>query len=295
MKLFLNNNLIHAKEAMVSVFDHGFLYGIGLFETFRTYNGIPFLLDEHLTRLQQGCEQLGIKYVIDKSTLLVQIAELLDEHHLDDGYFRLTVTAGEGELGLPSTDYCNPTIMLMTKALPPDKTEQEWRKGKTAVCLNTRRNSPEGTIRYKSLHYMNNMLAKRELRLQVDSKYAQAEGLMLNDNNQLTEGIVSNLFFRKGEMVCTPAINTGILPGVTRAYVLRLCKQEQLSVEEGYYSWSDLESADEIWLTNSIQEIMPVTCLVKSNGEQLTVSHGTAGDYTARLYNTFHRNKPRNN
>jgi len=284
MKLFLNNKLIDTNEAMVSVFDHGFLYGLGLFETFRTYNGLPFLLQEHLHRLKTSCEQLGIAYTVDEKELREQIALLLSENNLVDGYFRLTVSAGEEELGLPAKDYTNPTTILMCKPLPASQTNEQWSKGKAAICLKTRRNSPEAAIRFKSLHYMNNIIAKREIRSNFSSQFASAEGLMLNNKGELSEGIVSNVFFRKGETIFTPAIDTGILPGITRAFVIELCKQNGYLINEGYFNWDSLVEADEIWLTNSIQAIIPVTALVFSHDRIHTVGDGIAGVFTRQLH-----------
>lgn len=284
MKLLLNNKLITAQEAMVSIFDHGFLYGIGLFETFRTYEGKPFLLTKHLQRLAESCQQLGICYIPDEQFLRTQIIQLLEANQLSDGYFRLTISAGEAELGLPQSDYTDPTVVLMAKPLPPIKSIIEWSKGKIAVCLKTRRNTPEADIRYKSLHYMNNVLAKRELRLNYADYFANAEGLMLNEAGQLTEGIVSNVFFRKGNTVYTPHISTGILPGITRAFVMALCEQENIEAIEGYYGFENLLSADEIWLTNSIQEIVPVTTIVSEQGKHIKIGDGEAGEITTHLY-----------
>lgn len=283
MKLFLNNALTHSKEAMVSVFDHGFLYGIGLFETFRTYNGKPFLLREHLKRLALSCKELGIAFAVDETELNMQISTLLKENNLADGYFRLTISAGEDELGLPVADYNKPTTILMCKALPPAKSAKQWSKGKTVVCLKTLRNTPESNVRYKSLHYMNNLIAKRELRLEYPAEFAFAEGLMLNEKGHLTEGIVSNIFFRKGSIIHTPAISTGILPGITRAFVIELCRQEGYMVEEGYYSWDSLLEADEIWLTNSIQEITAVTSIATNSSTVKIVANGEAGSYAKHL------------
>lgn len=287
MKLFLNNKLIPAQEAMVSIFDHGFLYGIGLFETFRTYGGKPFLLTKHLQRITESCKQLGISYTPDESSLRVQIAQLLEENGLTEAYFRLTVSAGQGELGLPQSDYTEPTVVLMAKSLPHAKSLEQWRKGKPVVCLKTRRNTPEADIRFKSLHYMNNVLAKRELRLDFADYFATAEGLMLNEAGYLTEGIVSNVFFRKGNTVYTPHISTGLLPGITRDFVITLCSQNDIEVMEGYYDFESLFTADEVWLTNSIQEIVPVTTIVTEQGALFKVSNGEAGEFATQLYQKY--------
>ena len=283
MIVYLNGKLIDAKEAMVSVFDHGFLYGIGLFETFRTYNRKPFLLEQHLHRLRTSCERLGIVYTLDSKSVLNMIYKLLDANQLADAYIRLTLSAGVGELGLPNADYDQPTIVIMAKPLPATMDNVQWAKGKALQLLQTKRNTPEAEYRFKSLHYMNNMMAKREMRLLGVKTVPGAEGLMLSEEGYLTEGITSNLFFAKDDTIYTPSIETGILPGITRSFLIQELKRQGLSIETGLYMWKDLLSADEIWLTNSIQEIIPVTLLIDDYGKQVVVSEGKAGKLTSML------------
>ena len=203
MIISMNGSLCEEKEAVVSVYDHGFLYGMGLFETFRTYQGKAFLLEEHLERLVQGCKELAIQLEIKLSYWEQQIAQLLSVNQLQDGYFRLSVSAGTDLLGLPGHAYRNPTVILYVKALPA-MDEQLYVKGKSLQLLRLPRNSPEGGWRLKSFHYMNNIMAKREL---MEYPWAVgAEGLFLNQSGDVAEGIVSNVFFvRMGTMLYTAA------------------------------------------------------------------------------------------
>ncbi|MDQ8737499.1 aminodeoxychorismate lyase [Paenibacillus sp. LHD-38] len=284
MKIGLNGSVLDASEAVISVYDHGFLYGMGLFETFRTYGGIPYLLDRHMSRLHAGCEQLGIRYQPDLEQIKGWVNELLAVNGLKDGYVRLTVSAGEAELGLPTGDYEKPNVLMLVKVLPPVNDEVHMR-GRELRLLNTRRNTPEGDVRYKSLHYMNNIIAKREMLASQAS--AGAEGLMLNREGWLAEGIVSNLFFVKDNVIFTPAISTGILPGITRERVLELAGGAGYRTEEGLYSWESLQDADEIWLTNSIQELVPVTKLSDASGKITVVSEGVAGALTRLLLTEY--------
>ncbi|WP_337103181.1 aminodeoxychorismate lyase [Paenibacillus sp. YIM B09110] len=282
MKVSLNGSVKEASEAVISVYDHGFLYGLGLFETFRTYGGRPYLLNRHLRRLQAGCEQLGIQYRGDEKGISEQVTELLAANGLTDGYVRLTVSAGVGELGLPTGDYEQPSVLLLVKSLPPVNDSIPMH-GRELRLLQTRRNTPEGDIRFKSLHYMNNIIAKRELL--ASSPPSGAEGLMLTKEGWLAEGIVSNLFYVKDGILYTPAIHTGILPGVTRERVLELAREAGRSVHEGYFTWEELVQADEIWMTNSIQELIPITTLsdIVSRNETVQVGDGYAGELTRGL------------
>jgi 4-amino-4-deoxychorismate lyase len=276
----INNGVVDAKDAVVSALDHGFLYGMGLFETFRTYDGVPFLLDRHLQRLAAGCRELGIPFDQDRERLLPWIKQVMDKNGLEDAYIRYTVTAGEDILGLPAGDYSQPNQLLYIKELPriPDKLYTE---GKSLQILSHRRNTPEGTQRFKSLHYMNNILAKRELSGYASSAEG-AEGLMLTAAGHLAEGIVSNLFFVHHNVLYTPALSTGILPGITREMALELASAAGFRVEEGLYDWERLKTADEVFLTNSIQELVPVTALWEHN-ERHTVGSGSCGVVTAEL------------
>ncbi|KQX57766.1 MULTISPECIES: aminodeoxychorismate lyase [unclassified Paenibacillus] len=285
MILSVNGILTNDKEAVVSVYDHGFLYGLGLFETFRTYKKEPFLLPEHLRRLTEGCRELGIGYEPDLGHIQRLIDELLKANHLEDAYIRYSVSAGVDILGLPSGVYQNPTEIIYIKPLPP-RDEQIYTQGKALQLLKLPRNTPEGLYRFKSFHYMNNILAKREL-LQYDWA-AGAEGLMLTEEGYVAEGIVSNIFFIKDRICYTPSLDTGILPGITRAYVLQLAQQQQIPTQGGLYRWEDLMEADEVFIVNSIQEIVPITTLFTPSGQSHIVGEGVVGPITrqfSELYN----------
>ncbi|QUL55102.1 aminotransferase class IV [Paenibacillus tritici] len=280
----LNNKAVDAKDAVVSALDHGFLYGMGLFETFRTYGGEPFLLKRHLSRMAEGCGQLGIPFEQEVQPLREWIQLVMDRNELSDAYIRYTVTAGEDILGLPSGSYKQPNHLLYIKALPVVHPSL-YSEGKELQLLNHRRNTPEGPVRLKSLHYMNNILAKRELS-GYPSAARGAEGLMLTAQGDIAEGIVSNIFFIKENRLFTPDIATGILPGITREMVLELAASAGLHSEQGFYRMEQLEAADEIFLTNSVQEIVPVTALW--NGDRrITISSGRCGERTEAMIRLY--------
>ncbi|SFT28431.1 aminotransferase class IV [Paenibacillus sp. BC26] len=282
MKIGWNGSIKLQEEAVISVYDHGFLYGMGLFETFRTYGGgKPYLPERHLARLSAGCESIGIKYKPDQSELTNWLRKLMAANELEEAYVRLTVTAGEGVLGLPTGDYEEPNVLLLVKALPAPN-EALYRNGRELALLRTRRNTPEGEVRLKSLHYMNNIIAKRELAATAGIAPG-AEGLMLTREGWLSEGIVSNLFFARAGQVFTPAIETGILPGITRQRVIELAREAGLAVEEGFYTWTELLEAEEVWVTNSIQELVPVSALRDEEGRRTEVGSGQAGSMALKL------------
>jgi 4-amino-4-deoxychorismate lyase len=243
---FLDQQLVTEEEAKISLFDHGYLYGVGLFETFRTYEGVPFLLERHLDRLEEACHWIGLQWQRDGQKIREQIRILLGKNDLRDGYFRFNVAAGPSPLGLPTGDYEQVREALLVKPLPPPSTD------KKLYTVRLRRNTPEAPLRFKSHHYLNNILAKRETP-------ADREGVFLTADGMLAEGLVSNLFFVKEGCLYTPSLSTGILNGITRQLVLRLAEEMGLFVQEGEYLLEEAQAAEEVFVTNSIQELVPVS------------------------------------
>lgn len=284
----LNGQVIATDQAVVSVMDHGFLYGMGLFETFRTYNGQPFLLKQHLTRLSTSCESLEIMWNESVDQVQSQIRDLMYANELTEAYIRYTISAGTDILGLPSGAYEQPNIIIYAKSLPPARPDSMslidhlYSHSKSLRLLHTLRNTPEGDIRFKSLHYMNSILGKRELMQYQDHPSTAVEGLMLTKEQHIAEGIVSNLFFVKNQQLYTPAIDTGILPGITRAFVIQLAMAAGIVVHEGHYTWEHLLEADEIFLTNSVQEIVPVKQLLEDTATY-EVPHDLSHSMTLQL------------
>lgn len=248
MHIFLNNKLVQKQEAVISPYDHGFLYGLGVFETLRLYDGHPFLLDDHLERLENGLKELNIKWRYSKKDVLSWFKDLSHKNNLQNAYIRLNISAGVDDLGLSTDMYEEPTIIVYMKELPKNPLLV-----KEGVILRTRRNTPEGNYRLKSHHYLNNVLAKREL------SSVKQEGIFLTEDGDIAEGIVSNLFFVKNGAVYTPSLKTGILGGVTRQFVMALLTSLSIPVHEGFFSLEDLLESDEVFMTNSIQEIFSIS------------------------------------
>lgn len=250
MYVYINGQYAEKEEVMISPLDHGFLYGLGVFETFRVYNGHPFLLDDHLERLNASMKMLNIDAVFNREEVVEIINGLLVKNGCSHAYIRFNVSAGNGEIGLQTESYNEPNVIVFSKPLSSPNGMAE----KKAVVLEIKRNTPEGGERLKSHHYLNNVLAKREIGSAPDM-----EGVFLTQEGFLSEGIVSNVFWYKDDILFTPAIETGILNGITRRFIIALAREVGLTVREGFYKLEEAEASDEMFLTNSIQEIVPVT------------------------------------
>ncbi|WP_018924752.1 aminodeoxychorismate lyase [Salsuginibacillus kocurii] len=252
MYISMNGELMAPEEARLSPFEHGYMYGLGVFETLRVYKGYPFLYKDHLKRLSEGIKEIGIDTEITEQYFYEEIERVVKANEWLDAYVRFNVSAGEGPLGLPVESYTDPQTIIYTKPLQ----EKAMPVEKQAVTLTLRRNSPEGDIRLKSHHFLNNILGKKELKNRAD-----VEGIFLTDEGHVAEGIVSNIFWVKNGELYTPTINTGILNGVTRQYILRLANELNIPVHEGYFSKEELQAADMAFITNSIQEIVPLSAV----------------------------------
>lgn len=274
MYLYLNGKVLRKEDAAISPFDHGFLYGMGLFETFRVYNGHPFLLDDHLERLNQSLEVLNIEARYTREKVNGALGRLLEKNGYKDAYIRLNVSAGTGEIGLQTDPYTKPNTIIFCKPLPPRGAMQE----KQAVLLKIHRNTPEGIERLKSHHYLNNILAKREA-----GNDPRIEGVFLTKEGFVAEGVVSNIFWIKKGVLFTPSIETGILNGITRRFVVGLAKTMGLSVQEGLYMPEEIWTAEEAFVTNSIQEIVPLSSF---DGRSMP---GISGEKTSELQSHYER------
>ncbi|MGG3926999.1 aminodeoxychorismate lyase [Metabacillus fastidiosus] len=248
--IYLNSEFIKDTEARISPFDHGFLYGLGVFETFRVYKGFPFLLKDHIERLNQSLEQLNIHYKADMDEAIQVIDRLLFLNKCEnkDVTIRLNISAGNGEVGKLTESYFKPNVMYLLREAPPNNDIE-----KNIAILQTRRNTPEGSYRLKSHHYLNNILGKREL-----IETPELEGIFLTEEGYVSEGIVTNVFWVKKGIVYTPSLDTGILNGITRQFIMRCLSTLGIPFQEGPYTLDEMIYADEIFLTNSTQEILPV-------------------------------------
>lgn len=283
MKVHLNGQLVNGEDACVSVFDRGFLYGDGAFETMRVYDGVVFKLQEHVERLFGSLSMLGIVLPVGQKHVKQANIEVHDHHaHIDaqanieahdyikaimhttvlanglrDAYVRVTVTRGKfggmGPGGIDTAGCDIPTVLVVAAKLTPYPALW-YEKGIRVATVTVRRNLPEALdARIKSLNFLNNVLARAEAK-----KAGAQEGLMLNHRGYLAECTVANIFFVKGDTLFTPSIECGILEGITRRTVINLARQEGIVVREGEFFPDALHSADEVFVTSSIMEVMPV-------------------------------------
>lgn len=253
MYVHLNGKIVPSKEAMVSVFDHGFLYGDGIYETMRVYDGVVFKLEEHLKRLYRSALLIGLMIPLDIDHLKIAIYETLIANALRNAYVRLTISRGRGPIGL-DPDFCpEPTIIIIAQEFK-EYPKAFYKNGISLIISETRRNLKEAiNPRIKSLNFLNNILAK------IEAKKRNAyEAIMLNAYGKLTEGTISNVFFYKDSILCTPSLDCGILDGITRGMIIELARREDLKVKEGKFTKKDIYSAEEVFLTNTTMEVMPV-------------------------------------
>lgn len=273
MHVYVNGSIQPAHEAVVSVLDHGFLYGIGLFETLRVYDGQLFLWEAHYARLSSGLSALRIASPGTSEELAQAIRQTVDANGLADAYVRLSVTAGAEGVGLVAEGYDRPSLFIFVKPVAPLADPPVPKRLQTLLLA---RQTAEGHQRFKSHNYLNNALARQELGAVPD-----VEGLFLTHDGYVAEGIVSNLFWIKENRLYTPSLDTGILDGVTRQHVFTLAEQMTLSVEQGKYRLEELMSADEVFVTNSVQEIVPVS---EIDGQTVVASYG---EYTRKLHRAY--------
>ncbi|MEH6890939.1 aminodeoxychorismate lyase [Bacillus sp. JJ864] len=275
MLIYVNGAFVDASEAKISPYDHGYLYGLGVFETFRIYNGHPFLLDDHYERLMTALSSLHIAWKMTKEDVKSILKELMVRNHLQNAYVRFNVSAGSGEIGLQTDMYEEPSVIVFIKPLPAPSEVIE----KEGVILKQTRNTPEGEFRLKSHHYLNNILGKREI-----GNTTSKEGIFLTKEGYVAEGIVSNLFFVNNDILYTPSLQTGILNGITRAFIIAAAETLGLKVREGLFLQEELLTADEVFITNSIQEIVPIWCIGETH---FPGKEGLVTTKLSRVYETY--------
>lgn len=278
MIIYLNGKFVAKEDAAVSVFDHGLLYGDGVFEGIRVYNGRVFRLDEHLRRLYDSAKSIMLRIPVDRQEMERVVLETVRRNGLRDIYIRLVITRGVGDLGL-SPDKCpEPTVFCIADkiALYPKRCYDE---GLVVVTAATRRNNPEMVNpRVKSLNYLNNILAKME-----GFASGAQEVLLLNQEGYVVEATADNVFIVRDGRLMTPPLHIGALEGVTRNAVLELAAQLDIPAAESLFTRYDIFTSDECFLTGTGAEVIPV---VKVDGR--LIGTGVPGSTTTKLITAFH-------
>ena len=279
MKVYLNGKFVDQTSAKVSVFDHGLLYGDGVFEGIRSYDGLVFKLREHIDRLYESAHTIMLTIPLSKGEMLEVVKQSLRVNRLRDAYIRLVVTRGEGDLGLDPRKCKRATVFVIadTIRLYP---KALYEKGLDLITVATQRNVPEAlNPQIKSLNYLNNILAKIEA---ITAGYEEA--IMLSHSGYVTECTGENIFIIDGKRLLTPPPYIGVLRGITRQTVMGLARPMRLEVREELLTRYDLFNADECFLTGTAAEIVPV---VKIDGR--VIGTGKPGAATKRLQQAFHR------
>lgn len=278
MKIYLNGKFVEKEQAVVSVFDHGVLYGDGVFEGIRAYNGRVFRCKEHIDRLFDSAKAIALDIGMTKEEMTTALLDTLEINNLEDAYIRLVVTRGSGDLGLDPANCQKPTVFIIADkiSLYPDTL---YKNGLEVITVSTRRNSPDAlSPNIKSLNYLNNIMAKMEAK-----RAGVLEAIMLNREGYVVECSGDNIFIVKNGIVFTPPASAGALKGVTRNTSIELLKNKlKLKVREVLISTYDLYTSDECFLTGTAAEAIPV---VKVDGR--TIGNGKPGDVFAKLLKEF--------
>ena len=275
--IYLDGKFVGPDEATVSVYDHGFLYGDGVFEGIRVYGRRVFKLEEHLDRLYESAHSILLDIPLDRADLRAALLETCRRTGLDEAYIRLVVSRGRGDLGLDPRRCPRPTVVIIVDRIslfPPEVAE----KGLRLVTAAVRRPGPEAlNPRIKSLNYLNNILAKIEGNLA-----GVPEVLICNDQGYVVEGSGDNFFIVKGGRLLTPPPSAGILLGITRNTVMDLARELGIPVAEVLITRHDVYTADEAFLTGTAAELAPV---VEADGR--SIGDGRPGPVTRRLHEAF--------
>ncbi len=278
MKIFIDGKYYSEQNAKVSVFDHGLLYGDGVFEGIRAYNGRVFRLKEHIDRLYCSAKAILLEIPITHEQMMSAVVSTCRRNKLRDGYIRLLVTRGVGTLGLNPNRCKNPSVIVIADKIQLYP-QEFYKNGLEIVTVATTRNLINAVNpAIKSLNYLNNILAKIEANIA-----GCEEAIMLNSEGYVAECTGDNLFIVKGGQLFTPPLHAGALYGITRGVVMELARETGLTVAESTLTRYDLYNADECFLTGTGAEVIPV---VKIDGRK--IGAGKPGDVTRLLVQKYH-------
>ncbi|HHT9116885.1 MAG TPA: aminodeoxychorismate lyase, partial [Candidatus Wunengus californicus] len=252
-RIFLNDKIVKDTEGLLSTLDRGFLYGDGLFETLRTYGKTPFRLEDHVARLSNSAQYFNIPFHYTSQQIRQIIEHLLTENNLKDAYIRMTLSRGLGFNGLIPTGTCAPTFVIHTKPLAAYPASL-YKTGVLLITSHIRRSATCPISCHKTLNFLTNYLIKRKA-----SEKGAHDALILNTDNHIAECAVSNIFVVEKNTVITPSLKANVLPGITRKIVLELCKENGIHASEELFGLERVFGASEVFITNALMEIMPVS------------------------------------
>lgn len=277
MKIYMDGKFVDEEAAVISVFDHGLLYGDGVFEGIRSYDCLVFRIEEHIDRLYRSAEAIELEIPMAKPEMTEAVIKTLKENGLKDAYIRLVVTRGIGDLGLDPRKCLKPTVFIITDRIKL-YSEKFYRDGLEIITAATRRNLTQAlNPKIKSLNYLNNILAK------IDAvKAGTEEAVMLTYEGYVAECTGDNIFIVKNGGLMTPPADIGALEGITRDAVIQIAKRTLVRFSEKLLKVGDLYAADEVFLTGTAAEIIPV---VKIDGR--TIGTGKPGKVTLELLKEF--------
>src|SRR4051812_3936240 len=276
-KIYIDGKFYSEADAKVSVFDHGLLYGDGIFEGIRFYNGRVFRLEQHLGRLWNSARSICLEIPMRRQEMTEALLETIRQNHLRDGYIRLVVTRGVGNLGLNPEQCKNPSVIIIVATIALYH-EDFYRKGLSIVTVATRRSNPASlNPAVKSLNYLNNVMAR------IEANLANAdEALMLNDAGNVAECTADNVFLIKKGQIFTPPISAGALRGITRSVAMEAAEELGIKVTETNITRHDVFVADECFLTGTAAEVIPV---IKADGRP--IGTGKPGPLTGKIIARF--------
>lgn len=278
MKVYLNGQFVPEEEAKISVFDHGLLYGDGVFEGIRAYNGYVFKLDRHLDRLYDSAKAIALQVPLPKEQMTQAILETLRINKLRSAYIRPIVTRGPGDLGVdPRRCHGTPSVIIIVKEWKSLYGEEVSRRGLRAIVASTRARPPASLSQnIKSLNYLSNIMAK------IEANFAGVdEAIMLDSNGFVAEGTADNVFIVKNGTIFVPPTVTN-LPGITREVVIELALKEKIPVREEFFGVPMLYAADECFITGTAAEIAPIIEI-----DHRPIGSGKPGPITQRLQERF--------
>jgi len=277
--IYIGGKFFGEADAKISVFDHGLLYGDGVFEGLRIYSGKVFRLEDHVTRLFESAKAIWLEMPMSQADMAQAINDTVAKNELSDGYVRAIVTRGSGSLGLDPRRCSNPQVIIIadTISLYP---QEHYDNGLEIITVSVIRNHPAAlSPRIKSLNYLNNILAKIE-----GIQAGCIEALMLNHKGEVAECTGDNVFIVKNGHIATPPLDAGILGGITRDVVIELAAELKLPIAEQVLTKHDVYIADEVFLTGSAAEVIPVVKV-----DSRTIGNGEPGKVTQQLTDAFHK------